>query len=318
MEVKKLTSKPKSKSGKSVNMIDNNFISDVCVWMYSFGKIIESHEHAQAHLQQLYLFIQSSTSVTPKVVEFTLSFIKKSFEQVLDKVVFYNYKYKICGHQKTTSFVESHNAQLHVSTTGPRPNHSLVTSVTRIRANCKRRSKQKKDLAERNVDRRLTARSGKDDEETQAMNHAANVLSPHLTELTVDRAMEQWQAASNFIFTRDEMFQPYMDMNGHEYKSCYLVTWNPKLPRWCHKTIPTWSYTRRVHVFSYHGKQFLHCNCGHSCRYGCACRHIYSHDATRGCVREPKVFTLLAASKFPRYAPGLFGLLTVKQLPSLI
>jgi hypothetical protein len=271
MEVKKHVPKRKAQSE-----IDKKFISDVCLWMYSFCMSIETKEHARTHLQQLYLFMQSAVQVTSKVRDFSMTFIKKSFEQVLEKVVFYNYMYRISGHVKTTSFVESHNARLHVSPTGPRPNHSLVTSVTRIRANCKRQSQLKEDLAERNADRRLTERTGKDDQETDVMNHAALVLSPHLTFKSVDVIMEQWLTASNFIFMEDDKFSPYIDDNGYEYTQCFLVTWNPKVPRWCHKTIPSWAYTRRVFKMEWKGNSFLKCNCGHCNRYGCACRHMYS------------------------------------------
>jgi hypothetical protein len=271
MEVKKFVPKRKSQSE-----VDKKFISDACIWMYSFCMSIESKEHEKAHLQQFYLFIQCATQVTSKVRDFTSTFIKKSFEQVLDKIVFYNFMYRISGHNKTTSFVESHNAQLHVSSTGPRPNHSLVTSVTRIRANCKRQSQQKKDLAERNVDRRLTERSGRDVEETDSMNHAAHILSPHLTVKSVDVIMEQWISSSNFIFLQDELFSPFTDSSGYEYNECYLVTWNPNVPRWCHKTIPSWAYTRKVFKMEWHGRAFLKCTCGHCNRFGSACRHMYS------------------------------------------
>ena len=271
MEVKKKVPKAKSQAA-----IDNKFISDVCLWMYSFCTSIESSDHEQAHLQQLHIFIQQSSNVTGSVKSFTQQFLTKSFKEVLEKIVFYKFMYRICGHVKVTSFVEAHNASLHVSNTGPRPNHSLVTSVTRITATCKQKSILKRDMEERNVDRRLAVRFGESPEETASLNHAADVLSPYLTPIIVDRIMEQWNCASNFIYKKDESFVSSFDQNHHFYSVCFLVSWNPTVPRHCHCVVPSWAYIRKVYVIRFEGKRFLQCSCGHSHRYGCACRHMYS------------------------------------------
>ena len=130
-----------------------------------------------------------------------------------------------------TLFVESYHATLHVSATGPRPNHTLVTSVSRIRADCRRQSEEKENLDEKNADRRLTVRIGKNDEETDLFNHAALVLSPHLTTATADRLLEEWTSSSNYIYMKDESFICCSDSNGHEYNECYFVCWNPKVSR---------------------------------------------------------------------------------------
>jgi hypothetical protein len=270
MEVKKWVPAKKAQAE-----VDKKFISDICKWMYSFCTSIESKEHEKAHLQQLYLFIQLSRT-SASVKKFTQKFIKKSFEEVLDKIVFYKYMYRIGGHVKVTSFVEAHNASLHVSATGPRPNHSLVTSVTRIRSNCNRKSKERKDLAERNADRRLTTRTGEDEDETTTLNHAALVLSPHLTHTTVDRIMQEWVCSSKFIYMKDESFTPSIDINGHEYNECYFVCWNPRVPRWCMAAIPSWAYIRKVFHVTFNGRRYLNCSCGHAHMFGSACRHMYS------------------------------------------
>ena len=80
---------------------------------------------------------------------------------------------RILGHVKVTSFVELHNASLHVSPTSQRPNHTLFTSVSRIRAECKRKRKTKNKLDKRNADRRLATRVGADAKDSVALNHAA-------------------------------------------------------------------------------------------------------------------------------------------------
>jgi len=255
--------------------VDNKFISDVEYWMYSFCTSIESVQHEKEHLHQLYLFIRNSR-VTPSVKEFTEKFVKLTLEYVLDKIVFYKFMYKIGGHVKVTSFVESYNATLHGSATGPRPNHTLVTAVSRITADCRRHGMDKDNLEERNADRRLTVRTGKDDEETDLFNHAAQVLSPHLTTGTVERLLEEWTSSTKYIYMKDESFVPCSDSNGHEYNECYFVCWNPKVPRWCRKAIPSWAYARKVYHITFKRKRYLSCNCGYCHRMGSACRHMYS------------------------------------------
>mmetsp|Transcript_41263 Transcript_41263/g.98799 ORF Transcript_41263/g.98799 Transcript_41263/m.98799 type:complete len:535 (+) Transcript_41263:1909-3513(+) len=270
MEVKKHIPK-----GKTQAAIDQKFISDICNWMYSFCTDIESKEHEKSHLQQLYLFIKLS-KVTPAVNSFTENFIHNNFVPNLPKIVFYKFKNCVGGSVKVTSFVESHNASLHTSPTGPRPNHSLVTSVHRITSDGRRKRKDKANLAERNVDRRLTLKSSVDDEITELQNYAADTLSPHLTKRTVDRCMNEWKCSKNFIFMKDQnITQPFQNA-GLFYLSRYLVSWNPLLERQCREVIPVWALTRTVDVVSYQGRRFLLCDCGHNHRHGSPCRHIYS------------------------------------------
>ena len=259
---------------KTQSVIDQKFISDICDWMYSFCTDIESKEHEKAHLDQLNLFIRQS-SATDSVKLFTEKFILKSFRDALPKIVFYNYQYRIGGDVKVTSFVESHNASLHVSPTGPRPQHSLVTSVHRITSDTRRKRKERASNDERNADRRLTVTFSQTAETSPIMVHAANNLSPHLTEKTVDRCVQEWQCAKNFIAWKDEGFQQSLDDQGNQFTECYLVSWNPTIPRKCKPVVPTWAYTRKVHKLIHNGKAFLLCNCGHHHRHGSPCRHVY-------------------------------------------
>ena len=260
---------------KSQSVIDQKFITDICDWMYSFCTDVESKEHEQAHMQQLKLFIRQST-VTDSVKLFTEKFLLKSFAEALPKIVFYNYQYRIGGDVKVTSFVESHNASLHVSPTGPRPQHSIVTSVHRITSDTRRKRKERASNDERNADRRLTVTFSDGGDKCPIMEHAARELSPHLTEKTVDRCVQEWQSAENFIAWRDEGFQQSTDDQGNLFTESYLVSWNPTIPRKCKPVVPTWAYTRKVHKLVHCGKEFLLCNCGHHHRHGSPCRHVYS------------------------------------------
>jgi hypothetical protein len=75
---------------------------------------------------------------------------------------------------------------------------------------------------------------------------------------------------------KDPTFTPYIDAHGHHYNECFLVSWNPKVPRWCAEPVPSWAYIRKVSHVTKNGSRYLECSCGHCNMFGSACRHMYS------------------------------------------
>ena len=220
-------------------------------------------------MSHLKAFIAACTDVTLPVITFTRDFVNKSFEPLLPKICFRHYMYLPFGDTKVSSFVESYNAVMATSKTGPKPNHSLVTAFVRILDDCRRKFTRVRAAKEKDLGRTLTLKTDNDDPAMVIQNHAARNLSRHLTPKSVQRIIQQWNMAPSYV-----AIERLCNEDGVLRR--FFVCRHPQIPPRLDAAVPTWRHTRLVDVVRCRNATFIRCSCGFAHRTGVPCRHIYS------------------------------------------